>query len=808
MSSTFRCGHERRRQLVRDTSTLNGIDWVELVTAGAYARRELHAHCIRPLSEPLPFEVRVEGDVRSLPVRVSTASISPGDGTVLVVRLDARGDDGEHRLRLVPPPGQQTVAGFDPQLCEVEFSFQVGCCAESDCAPPDDCAPERREETAIDYMARDAASLRRLMLDRLSLTTPSWRERNPADLGVALVELFAHVGDRLSYYQDAVATEAYLGTARLRTSVRRHARLVDYALHEGCNARAWVFFHAVTAATVPAGTRVLTSSREPPGPMESSRVPVAMRGGAQVFETMHDVGVAPELNSLSLYTWDAEECVLPRGATGATLQWISGLAAGVLQAGHLLLLEEVLGPSTGRAEDADPSRRHVVRLRRVGAPVTDPLHTDAWVREVEWDPDDALPFDLTISARRDDTHALVRDISVARGNVALADHGCTQSLSLTIPSRPAPGVVLRLPLDVEDLTCRAPTPASALVGAEALAASKLAAQDPRKALPALSFTAGSWVPKRDLLASRGSDTHMVVETERGRSFVRFGDDTHGRRPEPGAALAGAGRVGSGRAGNIAADSLANFALTGAAAAAVAFVRNPLPARGGVDPEPVEQARRLAPLAFRRQERAVTLDDWVAAAERHPEVQRAAATQRWTGAWHTVFLTIDRKGGGEVDAAFRDQMLEHLDRFRLAGCDVEVDAPHYVPVEIAFQVCVEAGRFRADVARALQDLFSSRDLPDGRRGLFHPDNLSFGQPIYLSPLVAEASRVPGVVWVRPVVFRRMERPRAACAPAAAPASGAWPSPDALTFSRLEIAHLGDRSAGAMRGHVSFAMQGGL
>src|SRR5205823_1136824 len=46
--------------------------------------------------------------------------------------------------------------------------------------------------------------------------------------------------DYLSYYQDAVATEAYLNTARQRISVRRHATLVDYQLNEGCNARAWV----------------------------------------------------------------------------------------------------------------------------------------------------------------------------------------------------------------------------------------------------------------------------------------------------------------------------------------------------------------------------------------------------------------------------------------------------------------------------------------------------------------------------------------------------------------------------------------
>src|SRR6185436_6967994 len=67
-----------------------------------------------------------------------------------------------------------------------------------------------------------------------------WRERHAPDIGITLVELLAYIGDYLSYYQDAVATEAYLDTARQRISVRRHARLIDYQMHEGCNARAWV----------------------------------------------------------------------------------------------------------------------------------------------------------------------------------------------------------------------------------------------------------------------------------------------------------------------------------------------------------------------------------------------------------------------------------------------------------------------------------------------------------------------------------------------------------------------------------------
>ncbi len=89
-------------------------------------------------------------------------------------------------------------------------------------------------------MAKDYASFRKLILDRMAVILPAWRERNPADLGVTLVELLAYVGDQLSYQQDAIATEAYLNSARKRVSLQRHARLVDYFVHNGTNARVWV----------------------------------------------------------------------------------------------------------------------------------------------------------------------------------------------------------------------------------------------------------------------------------------------------------------------------------------------------------------------------------------------------------------------------------------------------------------------------------------------------------------------------------------------------------------------------------------
>src|SRR5215471_14554395 len=89
---------------------------------------------------------------------------------------------------------------------------------------------------------------------------PGWQEKHVPDIGVMLTELLASVGDQISYQQDAVATEAYLGTARQRISLRRLGVLVDYAMHDGCNARAWVQLQVNAASFTPSkgATQFLT----------------------------------------------------------------------------------------------------------------------------------------------------------------------------------------------------------------------------------------------------------------------------------------------------------------------------------------------------------------------------------------------------------------------------------------------------------------------------------------------------------------------------------------------------------------------
>jgi predicted phage baseplate assembly protein len=333
-------------------------------------------------------------------------------------------------------------------------------------------------------------------------------------------------------------------------------------------------------------------------------------------------------------------------------------------------------------------------------------------------------------------------------------------------------------------------------------ASALLVRDPHDALPLVTelrgeieSVASNWTARRDLLASDGDATDFVVETENdGIALLRFGDDVHGRRPDPGTAFTATYRVGNGSSGNVGADTIAHIVSN--VSGVFDAVTNPMPALGGIDPEDVDAARRDAPEAFRTQERAVTTADYAAAAERRADVQRAAATFRWTGSWHTVFVTADRFGGAAVDARFEARLRRHLERFRMAGYDLEVDSPRYVALDVALHLCVKSDYFRSEVVRAVEAALGSGVLPDGRLAAFHPDNFSFGQPVYLSRIVAAAQAVEGIEAVSVLKFQRRAVPDTSSLE-----NGVIP------IGRLEIAQLAGNPNFPERGRLTLEAGGG-
>ena len=180
---------------------------------------------------------------------------------------------------------------------------------------------------------------------------------------------------------------------------------------------------------------------------------------------------------------------------------------------------------------------------------------------------------------------------------------------------------------------------------------------------------------------------------------------------------------------------------------MAAVRNPVGAAGGLDPEPVTTIRIAAPHAFQRQRRAVTPADYAAAAQEHGDVQRAQATRRWTGSWHTIFLAVDRLGGREVDAAFeastarpsrqpsprrtrsrrscRRISCRSTSRSTSASARITIPATSSATCSTPFPAAIRGG---------------------GKPGFFHPDNFTFGDNILLSRIIARGMAVEGVKWI--------------------------------------------------------------
>ena len=365
MSTQYRCKNERRRVEVkkaRDSQgrpLLNGIDYLEIGSD----RQTILVHFIHAFTEPLKKQNLVISQANTLE-ELEIESVNSFANT-LIVRVKRVGGFSTYTLRLVgdssssmPPPG------FDPQLSRIDFSFRAEDASEFDCQQPQPLPEKQPPPPAIDYLAKDYNSFRTLMLDRLAVTIPQWRERNPADIGIMLVEILAYAADRLSYYQDAVATEAYLGTARQRISIRRHSRLLDYFMHEGCNARAWVvielkenFEQIFSQEKNPTleergvsflkpsleenrpGVRFLTGTNLPSVVLSKDQFETALNSGAQVFEALHEFTLYESLNEISFYTWGDEQCYLPKGSTKATLADKQGRLKKSLKEGSVLILE-------------------------------------------------------------------------------------------------------------------------------------------------------------------------------------------------------------------------------------------------------------------------------------------------------------------------------------------------------------------------------------------------------------------------------------------------------------------------------------
>jgi hypothetical protein len=735
------CGSERRRQLVRTTLVagkpiLNGIDFVEVTPSQtklvvSFIHR-LDAVTGAPLLGPLNF--RIEGGIRVRPIRITGFTANVAAGTVTLT-VSEPGDFSLYRLRLVSGLGSDTPpATFDVALSAVDVDFKAACPNPFDCRPGDAPPREPPPPPVIDYLAKDYLGFRRLMLERMSVTAASWTERNPADMGVMLVEALAQTADDLSYFQDAVATEAYLGTAVKRRSIRGHARLLDYRLDEGLSARAWVAIDPVDAgkdgATIQAGTRVQTRSVGAPG--SGAEPPV-------VFETLHDRVIRAKHVQIGFHSWSGQTCCLARGTTRASLV-DTGLGLAV---GDAILLRQTANPDTGEAQLADPRLRQVVRLTEV-EPVMDAL-TATPTLSVAWDAEDALAFDLPLIG---ETKLMGPETPLAHvnANVVLAEQGASGTRGKG--SGAIRRDTLRRRFRLADIRIAVAVPFDDTAARKAPATTAIR-PDRLKAVPRVRLEGDEleWNAVPDLLGANASSAQFVVESGGGfdHTVLRFGDGRLGRVPiDPVKDFILHYVAGIGSAGNVGEGTLE--VVPGVAGVAAT---NPLPAEGARDPEPLAAVRLAAPYAFKKNKRCVTPADYARRAEAYPGVQRATAYRCWTGSWYSTFIVVDRLEGAAIDARFTDSLLAFIEPERMAGDDLAIVEPRRVPLAIALRICLADGYRAREVEVALRRVL-------GRTGFFDPDRFSFGDPVYLSALIAAAATVRGIDHVTATRFERWGR----------------------------------------------------
>lgn len=723
---------------------------------------------------------------------VQVVQVLAGTANTLRLKLAPVGDYSTYLLSTtaagLSSPANLLPLAMDPLLNALPFKFRPGC-FNLNCTPADRVKPPP-SDPVIDYLARDYDSFRHVLIAAMMRRVPGWTTTSEADLDEVLIDLIAADADEQADYHDRVLNERAITTARKRVSLARHARLMDYHVHQGNQATTWLALEVAAEIDLPGTSNDefgAWTGRE--WAADDAVIFAIPRVGKQWRRRCF-----PELNTLRLYTWDKTVTALGAGTTEADLT--SGALTTQAQAEALrdfflgtsasqavgageddvdvsvdhLLIQEVLNPETGTPNGARVAQRKVLQLVPLDGPVPraealeDPF-TGEWLVRVRWRAEDALPQNFCFIATCSGT--AVENVSLFHANLVGTTQGrprittfradgqplgptdersfmATDEAEYEIVKRQAGGSS-----PVRGVLC--PLPAAPLAYRSTIPGGD--APTRTTAEVTVDGFATPWQEQSDLIESKDDDKHFIVETdELGGSSLRFGDGVNGQALPADAVVHCRYRVGQGSRGNVGADSITHSLPT--PSGAVTRVWNPLDVKDGRNPEPVAEIVRRVPEAYRqRQLRAVTLRDYAKRAEELPGVAHARARYAWTGSWRTVRVAIDPAGTIVLEDKLRRAIAAHLEAVRLIGEDLEVRAASYVPLDIKLTVCAQSAYWPEDLRAVLEEEFSDTWTRDGRRAFFNPDAWTFGQPLYASQLIGRAMGVTGVGRVVRLSMRR-------------------------------------------------------
>jgi len=748
--------------------------------------------------------------------QVQVTAVAAGVTNTLRLTVAPIGDYSTYTLSLRDPDPTKPdtpYPGIDPVFHEIEFKFRPGC-FNLNCAPTFAKAAAAPGEPVIDYLAKDYDSFKHVLIGAMQERVPDWRPTSEADLDQVLIDLIAADADESSDFQDRVVSEGNLASARKRVSLARHARLMDYHIHQGNQATTWLALEVSTDVVLSPGFGAWTGEAWDDD-------------GSIIFVSQETHSCFAWLNALALYHWEGLVTALEQGATEADLRLPAPLDPTVeadanqlrdlLRSGSVpyLLVQQWLNPETGTVNGRDIHARQLLQLlpgTKAAESVFDPALSEWFVR-VHWRAEDKLTRRYCFLVKCPG-QPLSEEAALFHGNLVPAAHGRPHLTVFRAPGSPLAtastgtfiataethyeetkwGVLCALPQS--PLSYRKTPP-----GGE---------RPPRSSLSiSVSGFFNPWEERSDLIESEADDEQYIVETDEYRvSRVRFGGGVNGRALPDDAVVSCFYQVGQGEGGNVGADRLTGF--DAAAHPEVTGIWNPFDVTDAREPELPAEIVRRAPEAYRqRQLRAITLEDYVKRAEELATVAHAAARYAWTGSWRTVRVAIDPKGTTELSDATRRQIEAHLNAVRLIGEDLEIRKAQYVPLDIQLNLCAHPQYWPADLDVVLQQELSDGYTADGRPGFFHPDRWSFGQPLYASQLIGRALAVQGVERVLSVSIKRFH---ALSGPSEisltlAPEDVPLSLIEKLELDAFEILQVANDPGHLERGRIQFDIQGG-
>lgn len=679
----------------------------------------------------------VDAGQRSRRLDWSVESLDAGSDEV-VLRLSGPRDEQPYRVRLLDG-GERALHPF---FAEAEFHFALDADrGDSRSVPVEEEGGPRAKRPTVDLLTKDYDGFVALLADRIRVLNPHWADLSPASLERVLLELLAHHADLLSYYQDRVAAEAFLELATQRHSLRQHGLLLDYTLFEGSAAEALMAFEVERDGTLPAGLAFRTQG-------ESAEAPV-------VFHLPESTRVLAQHGQLRVAAWPgAVDAELPEGATEVLL-W--GRVEG-LRPGQSLAFVQGGSVQVVRVVSSQPLRLQGWQER------PEPVMPPAWrdVTAVGFQP--PLPSAL---------RPFAADFSLC-GNLAAARHG-----ELRVAwYRPAPGRIVPrdhyiLPDDRQRAVRESGSGGRQLLRAVCLPGPVLFTSRQGQPVPLLEVRVGGrpWVRVEHLHRSQSFHPHYVASAdEDGSVWLQFGDGLRGMAVEDASADVEARYyVGDPMAGNCAPNRLTTLVPPedGAAREQLAALghislRNVTAGTGGRQPETKDAARLgiAASVRYGARERAVSLEDCAELARAVPGVARVGV-RLLGGAFNTVQVLVDPKGRVGLTAELQAAVRERLEEARLAGRELRVEGPRYVPLELVLVVAPLTGfpphQVRESVLTAL------RPGTLAHPGFFHPDLLGFGEAVEAGRLLAHVHRVPGVRAVTIRALRRLSQPAAPTVP---------------------------------------------